>query len=390
MSSSVPLGVSSILPSFSSSSVPSNVPSSAPSGLPSSVPSSAPSGFPSSVPSGLPSNVPSTAPSGLPSTVPSSFPSGLPSSAPSGLPSSVPSSFPSGLPSSVPSGLPSSVPSGLPSSVPSVNHLSSDALEKLLTDIKSLQIIEKELFDTLEINNTNLTSDQYNKIIIKINSISQMRINLYQTLRNVNLYYKDGVLNSQEALQQQAFALRIVEKQLNESKKKLKHLELEKNNKIRLIEINDYYGEKYNEHTLLMKYIIYMLVPIIIISFLFNKGLLPKLIFYVLLVIISIIGSMFIIYRLLSIWNRDNMNYQSYLWSFNIKNAPSVNSSVSISDPWLSSGQNFGMCLNNDGSVQSTGSSTKESFINDIFTKKTDVNKKADIVIDNVVMPSNF
>ena len=266
-----------------------------------------------------------------------------------------------------------------------------DALEKLLSDIKSLQNIEKELFDTLEINGFNLTSEQYNKIILKINSISQMRVNLYQTLGKINIFYKDGVLNSQEVLQQQAFAIGIVEKQLNESKQKLERLELEKNNKIRLIEINDYYGQKYNEHSVLMKYIILTLIPIIIISFLYNKGFLPRFIFYILLIIITVIGSIFIIYRLISIWNRDNMNYQSYLWSFNIKNAPAaINNAGNTNDPWLTSGNNFGMCMNTNGTIQTKESSSKESFVNDIFTKNSNVNKKADIIIDNEVMPSNY
>jgi hypothetical protein len=215
----------------------------------------------------------------------------------------------------------------------------------MLNDIQSLQNIEKDLFDTLE-TNPNLSSEQYNKIISKINSISQMRVNLYQTFGNFNNLYKNTLLNSQETLHQQAFAIGIVEKQLNESKRKLQHLELEKNNKIRMIEINDYYGEKYSEHTILMKYIIFMLVPIIIICFLFNKGFLPKLVFYLLLIIITIIGSIFIVYRLLSIWSRDNMNYQKYLWSFNIKNAPSVNTNASNNDPWLSGNSSgFGTCI---------------------------------------------
>ena len=217
-----------------------------------------------------------------------------------------------------------------------------------------------------------------------------MRVNLYQTLGNINIFYKDGVLHSQEVLKQQVFAIGIVEKQLNETKQKLKHLELQKNNKIRLIEINDYYGQKYSEHALLMKYIIFTLVPIIIISFLYNKGFLSKFIFYILLIIITVIGSIFIIFRLVSIWNRDNMNYQSYLWSFNIKNAPTVNSDGNKNDPWLSSGNNFGMCMNTNGSIQTTEDSSKESFVNNVFTKNSNVNKKADIIIDNEVMPSNY
>jgi hypothetical protein len=280
--------------------------------------------------------------------------------------------------------------------------------EKILKDIKSLQNIEQDLFKTLE-TNPFITSEEQKKILKKINSISQMRIDLYQTLGDVNGLYKNTLVHSRETLRQETFAIAIIEKQLNEAKKKLKRLESEKNNKVRLIEINDYYGEKYNEHSILMKYIIFMLVPIIIISFLFNKGFLPKFIFYFLLILISVVGSVFIVYRLLSIWSRDNMNYQEYLWSFNIKNAPTViKKNGGNSDPWLSgSGLGIGTCVgsnccttgmtydNNldkcipDKSTCSQKSKT-ESFINDILTQKSSLYKKPDITLDSIIMPSNY
>jgi hypothetical protein len=280
--------------------------------------------------------------------------------------------------------------------------------EKILKDIKSLQNIEQDLFKTLE-TNPFITSEEQKKILKKINSISQMRIDLYQTLGDVNGLYKNTLVHSRETLRQETFAIAIIEKQLNEAKKKLKRLESEKNNKVRLIEINDYYGEKYNEHSILMKYIIFMLVPIIIISFLFNKGFLPKFIFYFLLILISVVGLVFIVYRLLSIWSRDNMNYQEYLWSFNIKNAPTViKKNGGNSDPWLSgSGLGIGTCVgsnccttgmtydNNldkcipDKSTCSQKSKT-ESFINDILTQKSSLYKKPDITLDSIIMPSNY
>ena len=64
--------------------------------------------------------------------------------------------------------------------------------------------------------------------------------------------------------------MHIVEKELNAAKKRLQLLEEEKNNKIRLVEINTYFSDKYAEHSQLMKIVIFTLVPVIIISFLYN------------------------------------------------------------------------------------------------------------------------
>ena len=279
--------------------------------------------------------------------------------------------------------------------------------EEILKDIKSLQTIEQDLFKTLE-TNPFITLEEQKQILKKINSISQMRVNLYQTLGEVNTVYKDTLVNSHETLRQETYAITIVEKQLNEAKKKLELLEMDKNNKIRLIEINDYYGEKYDEHSTLMKYIIFMLVPIIIISFLFNKGFLPKIIFYILLLIITVVGSIFIINCLLSIWRRHNMNYQEYLWSFNIKNAPTViKKSGDNIDPWLSNSLGVGTCIGStccttgmryddklnqcipDDSICSL-QSQKESFMNNILIQKSSLYKKPDVTLNSNIMPSNF
>jgi hypothetical protein len=284
------------------------------------------------------------------SNITSSAPSGILSSVTTGIPSSISSSVPTSTASNIPSSVPSTVPSSDPSNVqgPSTNMSSyisvSNTTEDVLSDIISLQNLEKELFLTLE-TNSNLSKSEYDKIIQKINSISSMRINIYNTLGDINSFYKKSYVDSNETMKQQIFAIKIVEDKLNEARQKLDDLELQRTNKIRLIEINDYYGDKYNEHTILMKYLIFMLVPIIILSYLFNKGYIHSFIFYFLLICITVVGSIFIVNRLLSIWSRDNMNYQEYLWQFNAKNAPQP-SKNGPTDPWgINTG--IGTCIGN-------------------------------------------
>ena len=205
--------------------------------------------------------------------------------------------------------------------------------EKLLNDIQTLQQIEQQFFTTLE-TNTSLSPNEKKKILDKINQISNMRINLYQTLSEINNYYGSTLSTSLGTLKQQTAAIAVIEDELNRSKKNLEMLELEKNNKIRLVEINNYYGEKYQEHASLMKIIIFTLIPIIILSILNNKNLLPNFLYYILLLIICVIGVFYFWYRYLSIIMRDNINYQKYDWGFNPKTAPKGSSNTQ--DPWLS------------------------------------------------------
>jgi hypothetical protein len=272
--------------------------------------------------------------------------------------------------------------------------------EQILNDIQSLQQMEQQLFTSLE-TNTNLTSTQQEQIIDKINQISTMRVNLYQTLSGVNNYFQNALTSSIGTLKEQTVAIAIVESELNQAKKRLALLEEEKNNKVRLVEINDYYGEKYAEHGHLMKIIIFTLIPIILLAILNNRGLLPDTIYYGLVIIIALFGSIFFWYRMFSIWTRDNMNYQEYDWP-----APSGTSdSATISDdPWFTSnipgtcigsyccstGQTYDTSLN-----QCIGDSTVEPFVtesmlNNVLSKNSGV-RKTDYTVnaDSRVLPSN-
>jgi len=266
--------------------------------------------------------------------------------------------------------------------------------EQILNDIQSLQQMEQELFNSLE-TNPNLSVAQKQQMVQKMNQISNMRINLYKTLSGVNNYFGNALSSSVGTLKEQTAAVAIVENELNQSKKRLQLLEEEKNNKIRLVEINDYYGDKYMEHASLMKIIIFTLVPVVIIAILNNKGILPNTPYYILLVLICIIGSIYFWTCYASIITRDNMNYQEYDWYFDPSKAPTGSSDST--DPWAtmnlpgtcigeaccSDGQtwdsNLNQCIGTSSVVSpvtSTNTATStETFINNVLTKTSGVYK---------------
>jgi hypothetical protein len=271
--------------------------------------------------------------------------------------------------------------------------------EQILNDIQSLQQIEQQLFNNLE-TSTNLTPQQQQKIIEKMNQLSNMRINLYKTLSGVNNFFQNALTSSVGTLQEQTVTIGIVESELNKTKKRLQLLEAEKNNKIRLVEINNYYGDKYAEHTQLMKIIIFTLVPIIILAILNKKLFLPNKFYYILLVIVSLIGSYFFWNRFSSIVMRDNMNYQEYDWPFNPSSSTDT-STTSSSDPWLSL-NGVGTCVGqyccSDGQTwdtllnQCVGSSNvvaTEAFVTETLVKKQPNKHKFDYRMGENYQESN-
>ena len=226
----------------------------------------------------------------------------------------------------------------------SENNSAQQNNEQLLDDIQSLQTIEQQLFSSLE-NDPSLTAEQQQKIVEKMNQLSNMRINLYQTLSGVNNYYQNALTTTAGTLKDQTAAIYIVESELNKSKQKLAILDAEKTNKIRLVEINNYYGDKYAEHGNLMKIVIITLVPIIILALLNNNGILPSSIYYALTIVIAAIGGYFFWIRFGSIISRDNMNYQTYDWYFDPASAPTAGASGD--DPW-NSGDGYGTCIGDE------------------------------------------
>jgi hypothetical protein len=216
--------------------------------------------------------------------------------------------------------------------------------EQIMNDIQSLQKMEQEMFSSLD-SNPNLSIVQKKELTDKIKKISNMRQGLYGTIGGMNSVFAKTYTATSGALNQQLNAVGIIENQLKESRKKMELMEIDKINKVRLVEINDYFGEKYAEHALLMQIIIFTLIPIIILILLFNKEIISAKIFYALVSIVAIIGALFGWPRLFSIMNRDNMNYQSYDWYFDASSAPVPGLDASNNDPWLAPVSTLGTCI---------------------------------------------
>jgi len=220
------------------------------------------------------------------------------------------------------------------------NQLEDQSTE-IIADIQNLQNIETDLFKTLETGlvNKTLTADQQKNIVDQINKISSMRASLFKTLNNTQQYYRGTVSSVGNIIGHQINALDVVENQLNESKKRLKIIEEEKNNKLRLVEINTYYGEKYATHTNIMKTVAFFCIPIIILAVLANANILPHSIYVFLFIIVVVVAIVIIWRQFLDAYSRDNMMYDEYVWGKEPPEKPQVDLNVGgWIDPWKGPG----------------------------------------------------
>lgn len=222
----------------------------------------------------------------------------------------------------------------------------NSSLSKIQDDINKLQTMEQELLTSLE-TSPNLTLDQKKSLNEKINKITSIRINLYQTLSGASGMYKGILDDSRDKLSVQTDAIKIMETELNNTKARLAALKDDKNNKLRMVQVNDYYGSMYSEQSDLMKIIIFTLIPIIILVVLRQRMLLlflPEIVYNIILIAISITGGVFFVLKAGNYMTRDNMNYQEFDWVFNKKNAPKSSGAAS-SDPWASPFSGIGTCV---------------------------------------------
>jgi len=159
-------------------------------------------------------------------------------------------------------------------------------------------------------------SVEQEKIIQKINELSEMRIALFKNLTNMYGNMQDNVANSRTDLVDQMTIVGVVEGELDNAKANLDKLTDAKNSKIRMTEINTYYGKRYSAHAGVMKILIMICIPLLILAILKKKNLIPRKIANGVSGLIIIVGAIVFIRRVYDLSRRDNMNYDEYNWFF--------------------------------------------------------------------------
>lgn len=191
----------------------------------------------------------------------------------------------------------------------------SDGYQTTLNNIKDLQNLEKDLYTQLEISATTQgNAAQQTDLINRINKISQIRMSLLQTLNTMSNTLQTQVGNSRVNLVDQLTLIGVIEQQLNQIKAQMNQSDNIKNNKLRMVEINTYYGKRYRSYTELMKIVIFSCVIFLILALLKKKELLPENIANGLLSIFLIISLFFFLRKVNDIYWRDNMDFDQYNW----------------------------------------------------------------------------
>ena len=206
--------------------------------------------------------------------------------------------------------------------------LYQDKNVELSTYIEKLSKVEQQLIE--QISSTKDAKEQArlsNNLVL----IQDTRTDLINALSSINAYYTQNLTGSSHTLEQQTNAVAIMDKEMEQAKKRLAYINEQKENKLRIVEINQYYSASYAEWTHLVKILIITLVSFaIVINMTSYFPGLPSEVYSMLMFIISVVGLYYIFMSVISIYSRDNMVYDEYNWNFNINSAPKMDSASSF------------------------------------------------------------
>uniref|UniRef100_A0A6C0FGS6 Uncharacterized protein n=1 Tax=viral metagenome TaxID=1070528 RepID=A0A6C0FGS6_9ZZZZ len=218
----------------------------------------------------------------------------------------------------------------------SPNEALADRGTDIIKNIKELQKTEQALFDQLQAGAASMTmsEDDMRKIVDSIKNVADTRNSLYLELEKNQRYYQKSVGASQNILTQETDALEIVERELHRAEERIGLIQEQRSNRLRLVEINRYYGDKYKHHTLILQYVTVVFSLVLILSYLYNQGFMPPFVFTTLFVIVGCVGLYYIIKESWDAYSRDNMMYQQYDWA-KLKGRPDeVGSPSTEKNPW--------------------------------------------------------
>jgi hypothetical protein len=133
---------------------------------------------------------------------------------------------------------------------------------------------------------------------------------------------QDNVSQTRSDLVDQFTLVDIMQQQLDNLHDNINIILNAKNDRMRMVEINTYFGKQYEAQKELMQIIVLTSVPLLILAILSNAGTIGSTIAGILGTFVIGIGLFFIIRKVMDISSRSNTNFDEYDWQFNPNSMP--------------------------------------------------------------------
>ena len=187
----------------------------------------------------------------------------------------------------------------------------------LISSIRMLQDVEKRLFSNLEASVASRKPlVEQEKIIDEMNKTAVTRTNLYKNLLSIYENQQSEVSDTRQDLVDQKAVVKIFEDEMNRAKANFNAIKQESANKLRMVEINTYFGKKYQAYANMLKIVVIACLPLILFALLSKRGLIPSGLSKGLSIIVIIIAGYLVLRRWIDLLSRDNMVFDQFNWQF--------------------------------------------------------------------------
>jgi hypothetical protein len=153
-------------------------------------------------------------------------------------------------------------------------------------------------------------------VLVKIRATAATQNNLYQVAAEITGLNKSATLIAEEYDYTRKLLSDFAKDQLAEATANAAEVISANDGKKRMIELNTYYGKRFNAQAGVVKLFIYTCVPVLILAILANAGLIPTTIAGFIIVIIIVTGLIYIYAAVSDINRRSKMNFDEYEWEF--------------------------------------------------------------------------
>tara|TARA_B000000557_G_scaffold46446_1_gene35099 strand:+ start:3008 stop:3892 length:885 start_codon:yes stop_codon:yes gene_type:complete len=190
----------------------------------------------------------------------------------------------------------------------------SQTQKATLNSIRDLQRLENQLYKKLEQTSaTPNTLQEQRALIRRIDNITKVRKSLLNTLTDRYSDIQNNVISSRSDLVQQTAMVGVIQDEMRKANNNLTELETDKNNKLRMVELNTYARERYRSYMEMMRIFAIATFIVLILVVLGKKKIIPN---QDLLIIIGGVvmtsALIMIIIRYLDIIKRDNLYFHKY------------------------------------------------------------------------------
>ena len=190
-----------------------------------------------------------------------------------------------------------------------------ETVDGVLEAIEGSQVEQQQLYDQLNtLSGDDESITKQNQILDRINRLSMIRSTLFATLEQMYQRLGGRVATTRGVLADQITVAKVMEQQLVEAKRSLGQVVGTQDNKMRMVEVNTFYADKYRAQSGLMQLIIIVVVVFLVLVILMKRKLLPGRLGAVLLIGVFIIGGLVIGVRIFDVNSRSNMVFDEYSW----------------------------------------------------------------------------